>query len=294
MNSGLADQIRQYSFYRYAELTHPNDDWVIDDSPMHISSKQNGYQLETVFGLKPNLLSQQFDDDIWKYMLDTIISKNILMPQLLRQNGMNDLIMITDQMDNYAFDGTILRMSPSAGFHPRVLDINGNVYYHAYYGTFSYFNEYREVFLKELAFPEIVDENNLKYKKMILEAENPTAIHIRRGDFLTVNRYAGDKYFKFAMTEMKKVIPNMTLFVFSDDMRYCKKNQQRLGLDLSEQIIFVEGNQNCEYEYRDCQLMSYCQNFILCGSGFSALAVQISHNVNFIFGLDGIMHKYAN
>ena len=55
-NGGLANQVFQYIFYRYGQLTtgHP-EEWFLDDSFFFFMFENFGYELEKVFGLKPNL-----------------------------------------------------------------------------------------------------------------------------------------------------------------------------------------------------------------------------------------------
>ena len=52
-NGGLANQVFQYIFYRYGQLTtgHP-EEWFLDDSFFFFKHQHNGYELEKVFGLK--------------------------------------------------------------------------------------------------------------------------------------------------------------------------------------------------------------------------------------------------
>ena len=66
LNGGLANQAFQYIFARHYELSHPGDTMYMDDSYLALNTVHNGYELEKVFGIRPNLLSRHFDDDIWQ------------------------------------------------------------------------------------------------------------------------------------------------------------------------------------------------------------------------------------
>ncbi len=71
LNGGLANQIFQYIFVRYAQLSFPEQDiWYLDDSFFFINQVHNGYELEHIFRLKPNLLSKYFDSDICNQLLE--------------------------------------------------------------------------------------------------------------------------------------------------------------------------------------------------------------------------------
>ena len=70
-NGGLANQVFQYIFYRYAQLSTNNQDvWLLDDSFFFFKQEHNGYELEKVFGVKPNLLSQQFAPEAWNLFVE--------------------------------------------------------------------------------------------------------------------------------------------------------------------------------------------------------------------------------
>ena len=57
LNGGLANQVFQYIFVRYAELSHPGcAPWFIDDSFFFVNNVHNGYELERVFNINANLL----------------------------------------------------------------------------------------------------------------------------------------------------------------------------------------------------------------------------------------------
>ena len=73
MNGGLGNQAFQYIFMRYLEIT-TGDTCMIDDCFFYQNPQHNGYELERIWGLKPNLLSDQFTTDVW----DEIITPNKL------------------------------------------------------------------------------------------------------------------------------------------------------------------------------------------------------------------------
>ncbi len=70
LNGGLANQVFQYIFYRYAQSVRPEEQWFLDDSFFFVQKAHNGYELGKVFGLTPNLLSQSLDADVWKELIE--------------------------------------------------------------------------------------------------------------------------------------------------------------------------------------------------------------------------------
>lgn len=70
LNGGLANQAFQYIFARYYELSHSGDVMYMDDSYFALNTVHNGYELGRVFGLKPYMLSECFDGEVWQYILE--------------------------------------------------------------------------------------------------------------------------------------------------------------------------------------------------------------------------------
>ena len=44
---------------------------VIDDAPFYLDNvPHNGYELNKIFGLKPSMISDMFDKDVWRDILN--------------------------------------------------------------------------------------------------------------------------------------------------------------------------------------------------------------------------------
>ncbi len=99
-NGGLANQAFQYIFARYYELSHPGRIMYLDDSYFALNTVHNGYELEKVFGIKPHMLSEIFDQEMWQYLLqERKAGKSI--PQILLDNG-NKIVLISEVKDSFA------------------------------------------------------------------------------------------------------------------------------------------------------------------------------------------------
>lgn len=91
----------------------------------------------------------------------------------------------------------------------------------------------------------------------ILEG-NTCSIHVRRGDYLKLNKFYAlptMKYYKKAIGKFE----NTQFLVFSDDIEWCKQNFE------GENFIFIEG----EKDVVDLILMTRCKNNIMANSSFS-------------------------
>ena len=278
MNGGLGNQLYQYSFIRLLELM-TKERCLIDDSAFWGNAvEHNGYELEKVFGLKLNLLSNHFSEDVKAEMIQ-LRSKGISIPQQLKDNGIN-LTMLAKFRDHGAFDGNIIYMPPNSASKEVIqtyAQTTGNIYYHGYWVNGQIVNSIKPVLQKELVFPALdmitaIPEINKEYMRRIKESDS-TALHIRRGDFLKCGRALSEEKYAKAVAAMEEKHPGTTYFVFSDDVVWCEENKKALGLtSVQGEVVYVTGNTGNGYNYVDMQLMSNCKNMIISNSSFGAWA----------------------
>ncbi len=278
LNGGLANQAFQYIFAKYYELSHGGDIMYLDDSYFALNTVHNGYELEKVFGIKPHMLSECFDQDVWDYMLaQKRAGKSI--PQTLLENGM-DVCMITEAASIYSdfnpFHGKVWKI-PVNQYYPEILDFNEteHVYYHGYWINYSYFAKYRDIFQKEFTFPPIPDERNQQLLCRIVQ-EKSVCVHIRRGDYITLN-LAGSM--ESIAKNIRQFAQNFggdwTVFVFSDEIDWCEAHREELGFSEYQDTVFVRGNVHGK-NYIDMQLMSRCKGMVLSNSAFCYLAALLN------------------
>lgn len=108
-------------------------------------------------------------------------------------------------------------------------------------------------------------------------AVNSVGLHIRRGDYLSVEFRDGfsgictDQYYRKAIDHIQSNIENPLFFVFSDDIEWAKDN---LGID---NAVYI--SHNCgRSSFRDMQLMSLCQHNIIANSSFSWWGAWLNSN----------------
>lgn len=276
LNGGLANQAFQYIFTRFYELSHPGEIMYLDDSYFALNTVHNGYELEKVFGIKPHMISECFDEDVWEYFLtERATGKSI--PQVLCENGI-PMSMISEVGDSYKsfhnFEGKVHPI-PAREFYPEILDMPGDIYYHGYWIHKNWFETYRDIFLKEFTFPEITDAKNRDYLERI-ESGKSVSVHIRRGDYVTLGwDLETARYREMIEKFVKKCGADWELFVFSDDIEWCKQNAAGLGFDSLKSVIYVEGNVSGK-NYIDMHLMSRCKAMIMSNSAFCYLAALLN------------------
>ena len=285
LNGGLANQTFQYIFAKYYELSYPGEIMYMDDTYFAVNTVHNGYELDKVFGVKPHFLSECFDEEVWNFILEEKrMGKSV--PQILNENGI-PMYMISEVGDQHKifnpFDGNVVPINCGL-YIPSILQTVSDVYYHGYWINKNWMEQYKEHFLKELSFPMIQDNYNKEILKKIQRGHS-VSLHIRRGDYVSLNfAYQLHHYKKLiamfqeglqARDDLETDLHKWNLFVFSDDIEWCKENGVEIGFELFGEISFVEGNVQGK-NYIDMQLMSQCEAMIICNSAFSYLAALLN------------------
>lgn len=152
-------------------------------------------------------------------------------------------------------------------FVPALLEKMDNVLLHGYWQLNGcYFAEIEEILRRELTPKNPFGRTAELWKNKILAAECAVSLHIRHGDYLSplARNHFGllpMRYYTDCLARLKKDFPNLTVFVFSDDIGWAKNNF-RLGVPTE----FVDG---CEKDVEELFLMSYCRHNITANSTFS-------------------------
>ncbi len=282
LNGGLANQAFQYIFARYFELSHPGEMMFMDDSYFALHTVHNGYELDKVFGIKPHMLSECFDDEVWQFILEQR-REGKSVPQILCDNGM-PFFMLSEVGENHKsfnpFNGKVVSI-PCNQYFPQILNTSEDIYYHGYWINKQWFERYKSVFLEEFQFPPITEEHN-KYYMDKIQTSDSVSMHIRRGDYVTLGWEQPLEIQRKLIEEFVKLQSDGgSLFVFSDDIEWCKEHQEQIGLNRFAHTYFVAGNSN-GMNYRDLQLMSQCKSMIMSNSAFCYLAVLLNTKKQFV------------
>lgn len=289
LNGGLANQVYQYLFFRFGQLSNPEtaDEWFLDDSFFFVQDIHNGYELEKVFpNIKVNLLSRYFDAESWEMLIDN--KKNgISIPQSLKNLGY-DIKMIAEtsnykQAMHNPFDGSVYAVPMANGYFPDIVKLKDEIlYYHGYWINPEYTNAYADILYKELEFKDISDEKNARIALDILKTDS-CAVHIRRGDYVGLGWTSSNTFYKESVIKVLEQNKDAVFFVFSDDVNWCRENAEELGLSLPCRVEYVEGNM-AGLNYIDLQLMTYAKYMIRGNSAFSYLAVMLSGRFELVLG----------
>lgn len=136
---------------------------------------------------------------------------------------------------------------------------------------------------QQLPFRLKLNKRNRLYEDAILHTD-AIMIHIRRGDFLYFreNIHADLLYYRNAIQSAEQLerYDNRQYFIFSDDIPWCRDNEEELGIDkIKDRVTFVSGNEGAD-SYMDLYLISLGKVIIPApGSTFAYLAILLSESV---------------
>ncbi len=160
-------------------------------------------------------------------------------------------------------------------FDKTVLDLPDNTVLEGYWQTEKYFADIRDVLLKDFGFNNQPSSKNKQLLDKIKKTES-VSIHVRRGDYVTnknANAFHGTKeqaYYDAALEPILKHANLPSLFVFSDEPEWCKKN---LKFDMP--TTYVIGNKKGS---EDMRLMMHCKHNVIANSSFSWWASWLNQN----------------
>ena len=152
---------------------------------------------------------------------------------------------------------------------------DGNIYLNGYWQSEKYFNRIEDIIRKEITLKHPI--NNKKYKDVesdILNS-NSVAIHVRKKNYLehySINFYVqyDESYYNKAIDIINDKIDAPELFIFSDDIEWCRQN-----IDVDGNFVDLK-----QEGWKDMELMKQCKHFITANSTFSWWGAWLSKNKN--------------
>ena len=120
----------------------------------------------------------------------------------------------------------------------------------------------------------VVSEETERYRSSIVNEKKTIFIHVRRGDYITnktandLHGVCGHEYYKEALVLVRQKHGSPRIYVISDDITWCKNNSDFFGFTLSDSVVFVERELDCD-PFQDMYLMSLCESGIIANSTYS-------------------------
>jgi hypothetical protein len=246
LQGGLGNQMFQYAIGR--NLTIRNNSTLKLDTDYYVNNKLFQYGLGH-FNITENIAST---DEIKKYYN--------------KFNKILDLFL--------PFTRKKIIFEKNLNFDEGLLSLKDNHYLYGYWNNEKYFKNIRSELLQEFRIKQLSRD-----AQEILERINKnssTAIHIRRGDYLTAKHskiFASIslEYYKMAIKKIAAKDGNPFFYIFSDDIEWVKNEFKP---DFPFELVSRHNLKN----YEELYLMSRCKNNIIANSTFSWWGAWLNNN----------------
>ncbi len=173
------------------------------------------------------------------------------------------LIPIKSLVKYYSAVGKIVIEKEHYKFDPAILDIKKDIFLRGFWQNEKYFNDIRPAIRQDFQLKDGLASSYYSNIHRDIQAVSSVSIHIRRGDFLNIPRFAvcSNDYYMKAMAYIAERVSDPIFYVFSDDLPWVKENFRS-----ERPVIFVE---RCNLDCEELLLMSACKHHIIANSTFS-------------------------
>lgn len=256
LQGGLGNQMFQYAFY--IALVEANLSAVFDISYYDNFSSHQGYELFKIFDI------QCPENDIRKIKQLASINNSVL--SRLRRKLFPKKTHYVERVYSYEYNfEKIIRIGKSF-----------DVYLDGYWEDERYFNNSIKSIKKIFIFKHLETQRNIEIMTKIKNS-NSVSLHIRRGDKINSKLHINLdlSYYLEAIKIISDKVPDLNLFIFSDDLSWVNENLVNLPINLE----IIDWNRGSE-SYIDMHLMSLCKHNIIASSTFSWWAAYLNSNPN--------------
>lgn len=155
-------------------------------------------------------------------------------------------------------------------FDPSVLQLSGNIYLSGNWQSFRYFAAIEGEIRKDFSFRLPLSQKALELMRTIQEL-NSVCLNVRRTDYVSVAETSevmatvNLEYYNLALKELENKIGEFQVFVFSDDLEWCRTN-----LSFIRQAVYFVNHTYAGKKFGDyLQLMVACKHYIIPNSTFA-------------------------
>lgn len=242
---GLGNQMFQYAMGRALSLKNKTTlkldlKYLLDRKPKKNFVFRN-YDL-SIFRCNPKIATEEE-------------VKNILGIGILRNKFINKLLPLFYRRyyteNSFEYDKNIYRLS-------------NNTYIEGYWQSYKYFEDISEIIRADF---ENISEFNIHQNEISnkIKSCNSVCINVRRADFLN-NSFHGVcniDYYQKGLKYISEKVDNLNIFVFSDDILWCKSN-----LNFRYPTTFLDHEFAGEKFGAYLKLMTECNHFVIPNSTF--------------------------
>jgi len=259
LSGGMGNQMFQYALGRSLAIKNNvplglDLTYLLDRTPMPSYFTYRDYQLD-MFNVQAIIVSRKdipllyrkYNFGVFMRYIDYIRRKFIPTPGKEKRD--------------YYFDLKISTLGP-------------NAYLEGWWQTPKYFADIEDIIRKDFTLKNIPSENIGKLAEEI-SSKNSLCVHIRRGDYVGNKNHevVNATYYTDAITYILQRTNIDKVYVFSDDIEWCKNN-----ISFKISTFFVDDSFAGYKDEGNMFLMSACKHFIIPNSSFSWWAAWLANS----------------
>ncbi len=255
---GLGNQMFQYAAAKALACKH-NVDIKVDLSFLNADPKGNYTARKYELDIFNSVIKIASEEDLLKF-----------------NNKINNKIARSLQRNFPSLFTYLLAAESGSNYSLAFQSYPKNTYLNGFWQSEKYFEHYKAQIKTDYEFKKIIP-NALQVILNQIQNSNSISIHVRRGDYVALksaNDFHGIcniDYYKTAISLMAQKNKNIELFIFSDDIDWCKQN-----FEFNFPMHFVQHKLE---SYWDMFLMSNCKHNIIANSSFSWWAAWLNKNI---------------
>ncbi len=163
-------------------------------------------------------------------------------------------------------------------FDERFFQLPFHVYLEGYWQSEDYFSSIKDVIRSDFSLKQFPDVHGMDLMNRIMNC-NSVCLNVRRGSYVSQpfeNKFHGTcsiEYFYNAVKRITHDVPDIKIFVFSDDIEWCRQQ-----LHFNTETTIVDHSYAGEKFGLYLNLMSHCKHFVIPNSTFGWWAAWLAKN----------------
>ena len=148
-------------------------------------------------------------------------------------------------------------------YYPEVLNLPDNTFLIGNREFERYFIDFEKQIRQDFQFKDPISESSRAWANRIQNDLMPVSIHVRRGDYFRFDSgkfILAPSYYYRCVSILKENFPQMSLYVFSNDLQWCRQN-----FNFGIPTYFVDANDESN-AWEEMFLITLCRHHIA-GSG---------------------------
>lgn len=249
---GLGNQL--FIFYAGQSLSRTNGKKVIfDTTEMGYGITKHGSRIDTLNFGYPIEIEQGRFERLNHYLL-------VILRRLARNPFLEKLLLLIPG----------IYFSSSIGFDQNIYSKRNLSFAYGYFQSWKHLENLGQFKDSRISIPPSVESPSEWFISRTKEADasRPIMVHVRLGDYFKLADtfgILGEKYFRAAIIEARKLYKNNPIWIFSNDVKFAKKILKKIGEENFQYITAPDGSKDVE----SLLLMSKGSAIVISNSTFS-------------------------